>query len=429
MGFGKEWKSTFEFLKKFWIDDITILDRKKFEEFDVEEKKILSSTANVLWDDYLDNLQTFDYIIKSPWVSPYQEKLNPFRDKLLDQTQIFFSNFKGKIIAVTWTKWKSTVTTLIYELLKKSWYKVEILWNIWKPSLDYIYSDYDFVVYEMSSYMLELAHINPYISVIINLYQEHLDYHQWFENYKKAKLNIIWKDSIVICHSSLKDILQWYNNTKILFGESGEYTVDKDFFYHFQEKLYSTSDIKIIWYHNLTNICVANAVADIFHIPPAQTEQIVKSFIGLRHRMQHVATKNWIIFFDDAISTTPQSTIAAIDALKDNIQTIFLWGTDRWYDFKELAKFILNSKIQNIVFFPDTGKRIKSELISLCPDINSRFQILEADNMNDAVVFAFHKTWEGRVCLLSCASPSYTLWKNFEVKGDDFKKNIDMYVG
>ena len=122
-----------------------------------------------------------------------------------------------------------------------------------------------------------------------------------------------------------------------------------------------------------------------------------------------------IKFYDDAISTTPQSAIAAIKSLP-NVKTIFLGGTDRGYDFSELEKTLRDYKVKNIVLFPDSGKRILSS--------RDGFNVFETKSMKDAVDFAFKNTNAGETCVLSTASPSFSLWKNFEVKGDEFKKEV-----
>ena len=125
-----------------------------------------------------------------------------------------------------------------------------------------------------------------------------------------------------------------------------------------------------------------------------------------------------IIFYDDAISTTPDSTIMAIKSLP-KIGTIFLGGQDRGYKFSKLDKIIKKYKIKNIVLFPETGNKILKSTEGL--------NILETESMEEAVKFAYKYTPKGEICLLSCASPSYSLWKNFEEKGDQFKSLVKKF--
>ncbi|MCX6722890.1 MAG: hypothetical protein NT094_02355, partial [Candidatus Staskawiczbacteria bacterium] len=145
-------------------------------------------------------------------------------------------------------------------------------------------------------------------------------------------------------------------------------------------------------------------------------KEAIQKFKPLPHRLEFVGEFKGIKFYDDAISTTPESTIMAIETLK-NVDTIFLGGQDRGYNFGQLEKVIKKYKIKNAVIFPDSGKKIKIKGLN----------ILKTKKMQDAVKFAYKNTATGKICLLSCASPSYSLWKNFEEKGDQFKKFVKQY--
>lgn len=148
-------------------------------------------------DKYLDKLNTFDVIVKTPGISLYHDKIYPYRDKITSQAQLFFDYYQGKIIAVSGTKGKSTTATLIYETLKHANKNVQLIGNIGNPVLDYLDNDHpesqkdEYVVFEVSSYMLEGLRKNNYISILLNIYSDHIDWHKGFENYKDAKINIL----------------------------------------------------------------------------------------------------------------------------------------------------------------------------------------------------------------------------------------------
>jgi UDP-N-acetylmuramoylalanine--D-glutamate ligase len=144
--------------------------------------------------------------------------------------------------------------------------------------------------------------------------------------------------------------------------------------------------------------------------------ETIKHFQPIHHRLQKVGTFKGITFYDDAISTTPDSTIAALDALGDQVETIFLGGLDRGYDFLPLVKKIKKSQIKNIVFFPESGEKIAKMLGE------KDYATLSTSSMEEAVRFTYTTTSSGKICLLSTASPSYTVWKNFEEKGDLFQE-------
>jgi UDP-N-acetylmuramoylalanine--D-glutamate ligase len=328
-----------------------------------------------------------DITIKTPGINKSQ-----IAGPYTTPTNIFFSQVKEKhlIIGVTGSKGKSTTSSLIYHILKTAGKNAVILGNIGKPMIDVllkpIRKDTIFVI-ELSSFQLDDIHYSPDIAVITNLFPEHMDFHGSLKNYYEAKKNIY------------------------RFQKPGEHLIDRPK----AEKHYQSN---LLGEHNQNNIQAAVEVSKILKIPQAKVIQAIKTFKGLPHRLENVGTYQKITFYDDAISTTPDSTIMAIKALK-NIDTIFLGGQDRGYKFTELEKTIKKYKIKNIVLFPDSGKKM----------LKSRkgFTILETKSMNEAVTFAYKNTAPGKICLLSCASPSYSLWKNFEEKGDQFKAAIKQF--
>lgn len=422
--YGKEWESTLRFLQRNWILDgsITILDKNKDLIVENFEWKIISG------DTYLNNLNNYNYIFKSPWVSPYINWLLSYKDKILTQTKLFYEFYRWKIISVTQTKWKSTTATLTYELLKNAGYNVKLVWNIWKPVLDEIdivKDSYDFVVYELSSYMLEdLENHHSYISIFWNIFEDHLDWHLNFENYSNAKKNILKNADNILIWLSLyqkieKDLLKL---NFLTFGEKWAH------FNHLYNNYYiNGEDInisvqpKIPWEHNLLNFAAILWTAHIIWIDLKIFEKTINEFHWLPHRLENIWNYAGVTFIDDAISTTPESTIEAIKTFAQNIWTIFLWWTDRWYKFEKLIEIINEYKIKNIVLFPDSWARIKELLIG------DKYSILETTNMKNAIKFAYKHTKKWKICLLSTASPSYSLWQNFEAKWDDFKKEILEY--
>ncbi len=372
VGYGKEGKITEQYLQKNYPNlKIGILD----ESTDMH---------------YLEKQGEYDLAIKTPGIS--KTKMNiPYTTA----TNIFFSQIKNFTIGVTGSKGKSTTTSLIYDILKAGGKKVRLLGNIGNPMLEVLLSDIDpeeIFVIELSSYMLDDIEYSPNIAVLLNLFPEHMDYHGGVENYYNAKNNIF-------AFQKPKDIAVKYP---------------------FDETIpLKESDIPLIGKHNLENIKAAIKVAHLLDIGDEEISKAIKNFKPLPHRLQYVGIYNDILFYDDAISTTPQSTIMAIESLSD-IGTIFLGGTDRGYDFHELETALTKHHIKNIVLFPESGNRILSS--------EKNFNVLKTNNMEIAVEFAFKHTPKGTICLLSTASPSYSIWKNFEEKGDLFQGLVKQYL-
>jgi UDP-N-acetylmuramoylalanine--D-glutamate ligase len=176
--------------------------------------------------------------------------------------------------------------------------------------------------------------------------------------------------------------------------------------------------------HNKDNIRAAITVCRLFDITDNEVKVAVASFKPLPHRLELVGTFNGITFYDDAISTTPESTMAALQSIP-NVKTLFLGGENRGYNFVELVQMLKHQQITNIVLFPNSGDAIKEEIKK---DSEYKPKILETNDMEKAVQFAYAHTPEQSVCLLSTASPSYSVWKNFEEKGNMFKTFVTQYA-
>ena len=445
--YGREGKSSLQFLLKIGISprNITILDGAKKIEWLAANLEYLNQTFGIdpdfdiiLGANYLDTLKKFDLIIKTPGISLYHSKIYPYKHKITSQAQIFFDYYQGKIIAVSGTKGKSTTCTLIYETLKNAKKNVQLIGNIGNPVLNYLdiknieSQKNEYAVFEVSSYMLEWLKKNNYISILLNIYSDHIDRHDGFENYKDAKLNLLngskynlVRDEIITKYELDKeDIKELAIRT---FGHKGNYIYKDGLFFVKRKKILPADSIILQGEHNMMNICAVLGICDIMKINYTVLEETLATFKGLPHRMENIWTYGGIQWVDDAISTTPESTIQAIQTFGKNIDTIFLWWTDRGYVFDDLIQCIRKYGIRNVVLFPDSGKRIaqafKDEDTPAGKEI-IRVKIFQTSDMKEAVKFAYKYTKNGKICLLSTASPSYTLRKNFEEKGHLFQQYI-----
>ncbi|MEK7598025.1 MAG: UDP-N-acetylmuramoyl-L-alanine--D-glutamate ligase [Patescibacteria group bacterium] len=394
LGYGKEGQATERFLKKFVpMAEIGIADKK----YD---------------PNYLDEQKNYDLVIRSPGI-PKNLITKPYTTA----TNIFLANINNVVIGVTGTKGKSTTVSLIYSILKQAGKSVHLIGNIGKPMLDEMLKEIgkkDIFVCEFSSYQLDDVKYSPHISVVLDLFPEHMNYHGSVDAYYQAKKNILKfvKPDDYYCYNPNYPILkQWAENIKCNTRPS------KRILY------FDRLTNPLIGEHNLENIDAAVTAAKIFDIPDEIIKNAVRNFQPLPHRLQFVGKFKEIIFYDDAISTTPESTILAIESLK-NVGTIFLGGQNRGYDFDKLVEVVIDYKIPNIVLFPDSGdiilKIIKSKKLN-------ELRLFETKSMEEAVKFAYKYTPQDKICLLSNASPSYSLWKNFEEKGDLFQFFVKKY--
>lgn len=431
IGFGQDGKNALEYLrKKFPEAKIAIADQKKLE-------NIPAGVDVFCGKNYLKNIDQYDVIIKSPGVSlklPEFKKIS--REKITSVTKLFFAEYHQNIIGITGTKGKSTTSTLIYKILKEADKDVYLLGNIGhnNPCLFLGEKKYkkSLFVYELSSYQLDDLGISPHIAVFINIFPDHLPYHGSFANYKKAKTNIV-------LHQNKNDFFV-YNNEYSFIKNKAEKSQSKpidylnscvvknDGIFFEDKKVLNITDIKLLGEHNIKNISAAICVAKILKVKNSDIKNTIEKFRGLEHRLEFVTEKNGIDFYDDAISGTPESTIAAIKIFGNRIGTIFLGGQDRGYKFNKLAKVVFDARIENIVLFPDSGKKIWKEIVEIYKKKKIKLpKSITTKNMKEAVDFAFQNTPPEKICLLSNASPSYNIFKNFEEKGKIFKEEIKNY--
>ncbi len=395
LGYGKEGQATERFLQNHAPQaEIVIADQTRDPNY-----LALQAAGNL--------------VIKTPGI-PKRLVTVPYTTA----TNIFFANVKRPVIGVTGSKGKSTTSSLIAAMLQAGGKRVRLVGNIGSPALDALDEDVlvDLYVMELSSYQLDDIERAPEVAVFTSFFPEHLDYHGSLEAYFDAKANIVRKGdkNQVFVYS------QHYPELQELVAEAPGEAVP------FVEDLpFSTEGMRLRGVHNLQNICGAWTVAQRFGVTPQRAEEALKNFTPLPHRLTDIGTFKGITFVDDAIATAPEATIQALQSWP-HVETLFLGGTDRGYVFDELAKMIDASDVKNIVLFPDTGAKIKATLEKVS---RRSFAWCETESMEEAVRFAFSHTSQGKACLLSTASPSYRLWKNFEEKGDEFTKWVKKLGG
>ena len=462
LGYWMEGKSTERFLKKLNIKNYKILDKS-------------------LDSNYLSNLENFDVIFKSPWISPYNNpELLKVSEKLTSQAEILADNFDWKIIWITGTKGKSTTSTLLYEILKELWYKVKLVWNIWNsvfdevnlisPLLDkrgaggeFSCENYDYLVYELSSYMLEWLELNIFVWLLNNIYDCHLDWHNWRENYENAKFNIFKNAEYKLVSSELENVVgnECIRSLQGLdfFGLDWEYSYKNNAFYIWEEEILKDENIALNWEHNRKNISGIIWILDkiwIFKDSPIipfsskgdehnsieKIKKVLSEFSWLAHRQENIWIYRWITFINDSIASTPESAIAAIKTFWEKISTVFIWNEDSGFDLTELRKTIKEYKIPNIVLFPTTweklfwefSKDMKFDEISKFTDWDFKTKLLKTLSMEEAVKFAYNNSEVWQIVLLSTWAPSFNAnwpwimpWKSFVEKWELFKKFVEKY--
>ena len=425
LGFGKEGRSTFKFLSKNLPDiypaiaDSNVQLNKDELLVKVEKQKLF------LGNDYQQKLNDFDVIIKSPGVKIKDNSIDK-NVLLTSQTDLFIRFYRERIIGISGTKGKSTTASLINYLLNSVGKKSVLVGNIGVPAFDIIeeLDDKAYIVFELSAHQLEIIDFSPKYAVLLNLFPEHLDYFGSLEKYKTSKLNLIHyhlKDDVHIINENIgwqtDDVLTFgnSNNNDAFYTEDGQVVVKSN---DGGELAFKPNLENLPGIHNLQNVAAILLLMSRIGVDLKQVSGNVSGFKSLPHRLQFVGEFSGVKFYNDSISTIPQSCIAALKTMPDTTALI-LGGFDRGIDYNDLALFLKQSKVKYFILMGEAGERLMKILTE---EGVSNNKLIKADSLEEIFQFLSFNLKKGDICLLSPAAASYDRFKNFEHRGDNFCK-------
>ena len=433
LGFGMEGETTYSFIRKHLPEQkITIAD---MNEVIIEDYPYLQQDKNttlVLGKNYLENLNSYDVIIKTPGLSLKDINISDFKHKITSQLELVMEYLNIFSIGITGTKGKSTTSTLMYNVIKDQDKDVMLLGNIGEPIFHRIdeMNENTILVLEMSSHGLEFVKRSPNISILLNAFEEHLDHYESLEKYIEAKFNIAK-------YQNEEDTFI-YNFDNKLMNEFGYKHRENDFavsileepnvknkvffkdddIYFNNKKLFNKNlEMKLKGIHNINNIMFVMTAAKILNLDINKAIETVVNFEPLEHRMEYVATINGVSYYNDSIATIPEATINGVNAI-NNVNTLIVGGKDRGVNLEELIEFLAYSDIENIICLHTTGEYIYSKLEK------TNKNLFKVNNMESAVKIAKQVTRGGTNCLLSPAAASYGFFKNFKERGEIFKRCV-----
>ncbi len=350
---------------------------------------------------------------------------------IISEIELGYLCCDAPIVAITGTNGKSTVTTLIGEILKKGGRDVVVCGNLGVPfcgEISKIKSN-SIVVLEVSSFQLErIREFRPYISVLLNISQNHFDRHPDLDSYINAKARIFlnqntsdwavlnYDDTLVrglkvkakanlLYFSRTKKVVGAYlNESSLMISTNGG-----------EQLLCEASQLKIKGGHNIENVLASLCVASIFGISQQETADAVRDFKGLEHRFEYITSIDSIDFINDSKSTTVLSTMRALEAC-DRPVILIAGGKDKGNDFKK-ARSTIGSKVKSLVLIGTSKERIKEHLRGVVP-------ITEANSMEEAVRIAYFKADKGDSVLLSPMCASFDMFRDFEERGRIFKEEV-----
>ncbi|MCL2016677.1 MAG: UDP-N-acetylmuramoyl-L-alanine--D-glutamate ligase [Defluviitaleaceae bacterium] len=376
-------------------------------------------------------IRNFDMVIISPGVPfdlPFLQQARQLNIPVWGELELAYRFCPAPIMAITGTNGKTTVTTLMGEILQRHNQKTVVAGNIGIPFTEYIgkLSPDNWVVLEVSSFQLEtIHHFAPKISAILNITPDHLDRHKSMEIYRYTKERIFENQSehdfVVLSYETFsaaqpKCSTIFFSAKQPLktgvFLENGIITAKMP---NNSEKLQilEISKTKIL----PENALAATALALCVNVPVKIIAETLQNFKGVPHRMEFVRQLNGVEFYNDSKATNTDAAIKAIEPLTS--PTILIaGGYDKKADFTEWVQHF-GGKIKHLIVMGETAEQI----IKTC-QANNYKQYSQAASMADAVNLAHKKAQNGDIILLSPACASWDMFDNFEHRGDLFKELV-----
>jgi UDP-N-acetylmuramoylalanine--D-glutamate ligase len=376
----------------------------------------------------------FELIVKNPGI-PYS---NPMIVGALEkgipvitEVEIAYEISVAPFIAITGTNGKTTTTTLAYEMMREGEKNPLIAGNIGMVASGVAEeaTKENTIVIELSSFQLMgINKFNPKIAIITNLYDAHLDYHGTKKEYIEAKANITKNQTsaeYLIVNFDQPDVMEIARHSKakiVPFSTTAElnegaYVYDGWICFN-GEKVMQVSEIALPGKHNLENILSSMAAAKLSGVENSAIQEVLRTFTGVKHRLQFVAEKNNRKFYNDSKATNILATVNALAAFNNPV-ILLAGGLDRGNEFDELIPYLKN--VKSLITFGQTAPKIERV------GRDAGIKVIErVDNVEKAVPVAFQYSEPGDVILLSPACASWDQFKSFEIRGDIFIEAVHM---
>lgn len=429
-------------LIEFLLDggaNVTAHDKRTKEQLgEVYDKLKALGARFVLGDDYLDNISAeTEIIFKTPGLRPDAFQLLEAERNgalLTSEMELFFELCPCPIIAVTGSDGKTTTTSLIGEMLKKEGYNCYIGGNIGKPLVSEAEKmrSQDMVVVELSSFQLFSMNHSADIAVVTNVTPNHLDWHKDFDEYIKAKKNIFAsnKDCRVILNFDNEITKNFAQDTlnPMYFSrqndlDSGIVLEDGNIVIKTEDTekiIISVSDIKIPGLHNVENYMAA--IGAVYPFVSAQNiEWVAKNFGGVPHRIEFVREIDGVKYYNDSIASSPARATAGLKSFAKKV-ILIAGGYDKNIPFDEFG-LAVNEYVKELVLVGVTSEKIESAV-----KVASNYKGIKIHRETDfekAVEKARNRAESGDIVILSPACASFDLFKNFEERGNTFKRIVN----
>jgi UDP-N-acetylmuramoylalanine--D-glutamate ligase len=378
-----------------------------------------------------------DYVILSPGVSIYGTFVTAAKQRgitVMSEIEVAYLLCSVPIIAITGTNGKTTTTTLTGEILKAAGQEVVVGGNIGLALSQEVreVSSKGIVVAEISSFQLEgVIKFRPHIAAILNLTPDHIDRHRTLETYQEMKERVFANqtdaDYCLLNYDDLgvRNMASRVPSQVVYFSRqeelsSGIFVKDEVVTLRWKGEslaICPVTDIRIKGAHNVENALAACGIAFFAGVKPAAMAEVLRTFLGVEHRIEPVATINGVAYYNDSKATNPESSIKALEAFPGNI-ILIAGGRDKNTDLSEFMRLI-KEKVDHLILLGEAKKRFGRAAV--------QYEVANIHYVNDfdsGVELAHKLAHSPQVVLLSPACASYDMFDNYEERGKNFKKQV-----
>lgn len=376
-------------------------------------------------------------VVKSPGISDKILIIDEIKSRgipIISEIEFAGRFTKAKMVCVTGSNGKTTTCTLIYHILKSAGLNVGLAGNIGKSFARQVAEDnYDYYVLEISSFQLEGVYdFKADIAVILNITPDHLDrYEDDMQNYTDAKMRILrnqrigdsiiyWVDDPIISQEmdKLKPISHLYQFSQKNDSNLAAYVENDNMFIHPKDQTFSMEldMLALEGMHNVYNSMASGIVAKLLDISDENLRKALSDFKGVPHRLEKVATVRGVSYINDSKATNVNSCWYALKSMRSKV-VLIIGGTDKGNDYSEIEDLV-KEKVRSLIFLGKDNSKLHNFFDDKFEDI------VDVDNMKDAVDVAYSKAQKGDTVLLSPCCASFDLFENYEDRGDQFKFHV-----